>query len=135
MLAKSTWMGGRPGVGRLRGAGEKRTPRIAQDLTEGYLSCAAFMKPGTKGATRVGGFLPKNSPSFFFLSSSVGGYHSYAAGSPSNQSGISTRCFCLPASARISAPWTVWGKKPKMSMMTRMPFSASAGPVVSVGRG
>ena len=33
--------------------------------------------------------------------------------------------------ARISAPWTVWSKKPKMSKMKIIPLSASAGPVTS----
>jgi hypothetical protein len=53
-------------------------------------------------------------------------------GLPLNQSGIYTLNFCLSSHvARISAPCSVWSKKPKMSMMTTIALSASFGPVTS----
>ncbi len=56
-------------------------------------------------------------------------YHSIGHGLPSNQSGMKTLYLCCSSLvARMSAPWTVWSKKPKMSKMEMMPLVASAGP-------
>lgn len=38
-----------------------------------------------------------------------------SAGLPSKKSGMNTRYFWSVEVARISAPWMVWSKKPKMS--------------------
>ena len=59
-------------------------------------------------------------------------HQSIGQGSPLNKSGMKTLYFvCSSLVARISAPWMVWSKKPKMSKMSTMPFAASEGPVTS----
>ena len=57
----------------------------------------------------------KKLPSFSLCSWVVGGYHEMSAGLPSKKSGMNTRYFWSVEVARISAPWMVWSKKPKMS--------------------
>lgn len=57
-----------------------------------------------------GGFFWKKAPRSFCFSGVLGGYHSMGQGSPSNQSGIRTRCLTSWLVARMSAPWRVWGK-------------------------
>ena len=55
-------------------------------------------------------------------------------GSPWNQSGMKTLYLWWSSLVeRMSAPWTVWSKKPKMSKMTTMALVASSGPVTSAG--
>lgn len=76
----------------------------------------------------------KNAPSFLPFSSLSGGYQEISAGLPSKKSGMKTWYLrSLSEVARISAPWRVWGKKPKMSKTIRMACLASAGPVRSGG--
>jgi len=59
-------------------------------------------------------------------------HHSIGTGSPLNQSGMNILCFWLwLLVARMSAPCSVCLKKPKMSKIETMPFSASSGPVTS----
>jgi hypothetical protein len=89
---------------------------------EGESLFASAMTPGI--LLRVAGgpaLVSKNLPSFCFVSSVVGGYHEMSAGSPSKKSGMKTRYFwSLLAVERISAPWMVCGKKPKMSISFRI---------------
>lgn len=55
-----------------------------------------------------------------------------SAAFPSKKSGMKTWYGrSLSVCARMSAPWSVWLKKPKMSYTTRIPCFASLGPVAS----
>lgn len=92
----------------------------------------ALTYSGVCSAILGGGNFWKKPPRFFCFSSVSGGNHSMGHGSPANQSGMKTRYFSAPLVARISAPWSVWGKNPKISKVTTMAFFASAGPVTSV---
>lgn len=95
-------------------------------------------------------WLEKNSPSFLPFSSVSGGYQEMSAGLPSKKSGEDRQydnvadtwrhhrslpgmntCLGLSLSplARISAPWKVCGKKPKMSYTTSKPDFALLEPV------
>lgn len=105
------------------GGGELLTPTIPQDLISGCFALRASTKPGSRSATPVGGFLPNQAPKSFCFCSVFGGYlggcvsevavgtggtvetdHSMGAGSPLNQSGMKTWCFCSWLVARMSAP-------------------------------
>ena len=83
-------------------------------LSLAEISCTAF---GTRGSVLGGAALVwKNSFSFLPFSSLSSGYQLMSAGEPSKKSGMKTRYGCsLSLWARMSAPWMVCGKKPKMS--------------------
>lgn len=117
----------------------QQNPTIPHDVISGCVLFNSFMIFGMR-STVFGGaaVVLKNSPSFSPFSFVSGGYQLMSAGEPSKKSGMKTgmvlawlQCVwqkeCLPwaprlsAKARMSAPWIVWGKKPKMSYTMRIP--------------